>query len=125
MAYTETRFADTQQLGTAASAAVINSSGQKAYVHQILAMNCGTAAAYLKLYRVPDVGGTATGTAVGTGSGANQIYEYQLAARESKIIDFVKQGVVLKDAYDSIQWNSDVANSVVVSMDGATSLSTE
>lgn len=106
------KLADIQYVAAAAASIYGNPASTKTYVRGLILFNGNTTAEIVKLYNVPDSGGS-----LGTAGVSNQFAELTLAAKETMIIDF-DYPLVLTDTNDSLQASTTTASKVTVQIAG-------
>jgi hypothetical protein len=113
MAIVMTRLADSQYVAGSAAAIVTNASGHKTYVRLITVYNGNATSETVRVYRVPDSGGS-----VGTAGPGNQKAQLYVPASETVFFEIPGPGWILEDTNDTVQADTTTANKVVVSADG-------
>jgi len=114
MAFEMKRLADIGTLSASAASIFANPADKTSLVKAITLFNSHSSAVTVKLYRVPDSGGS-----LGTAAAGNQFFERELAVNETFLYEAAGQGMVLEDTNDSIQGEAGTASVVTVSIDGA------
>jgi hypothetical protein len=113
MAITRGRLADIQYVASSAGSIYANPASTKTFIAGFTLFNGNTTTETVKLYNVPDSGGS-----LGTASTANQFLEIVLAAYETFIFEAPSDGIVLTDTNDSIQAVTTTASKVTVMIHG-------
>lgn len=113
MAITRGRLADIQTVPSTAGSLYSNPASTKTFIKGVTLFNSNTTAETVKLYVVPDSGGS-----VGTAAVTNQVLEVSLASLETFIFEFPDDGAVLQDTNDSLQGVTTTASKVTVMVHG-------
>jgi hypothetical protein len=112
MALNRTKLADIQYIPSSVGSIYSNPASTKTYVRSIVIFNGNTTAETVKLYNVPDSGGS-----LGTAGAGNQFFEQAIAAKET--VEFsVEYPMVLTDTNDSIQASTTTGSKVTVQING-------
>jgi hypothetical protein len=114
MAFAYKRLLQITTLPNSAAAVFTNSASGASYIRSITLHNANTAAEAVVLYNVPDNGAGATGTAGVT----NQFFKQTMSAGETIILEWGPPGLVLDDAFDSIQGVTTTASKVTIQIMG-------
>ena len=117
MAFAYARLTEITTIATSAGSLYANPSGTTTYIRMIVLHNANTTAEEVKLYNVPD-----NAASVGTAAETNLFYDppAELAAGDTKILEFPAPGVMLVDENDTIQGLTDTVSKVTFQMYGAT-----
>lgn len=113
MATSYMKLTEITTIAASAAAVYTNGASTTSYAVSILLHNTNTAAESIKLWMVPDSGGS-----VGTAADANRVWADDLAANESIEINFGKIGLILEDTNDTIQAETDTDNKVTIQING-------
>lgn len=113
MAITRGRLADIQTLPSSVGSLYANPSGTKTFIKGVTIFNSNTSAETVKLYSVPDSGGSA-----GTAALANQFFEQSIASLETLTFEFPDDGLVLQDINDTLQGVTNTASRVTIIIHG-------
>lgn len=106
------KLADIQYVPSSAGSLYSNPAGTKTFIRSITLFNGNTTTETVKLYNVPDSGGSVGAAGVG-----NQFLEYALAAKETLIIEW-EYPIELTDTNDSLQGVTTTASKVTVMING-------
>lgn len=112
MARQYTRLADIAYVASSAGAVYTNSAAEKAYIKSIVLFNNNTTAETVKLYNVPDSGGS-----VGTAGVSNQFAQVVLASKETLMFD-LPYPITLIDTNDTIQAETTTGSQVTIQILG-------
>jgi hypothetical protein len=112
MARQFTRLADIQYVADSAGALYTNAASTTTYIKSFVLYNGNTSTETVKLYNVPDSGGSA-----GTAADANQFAEIALASKETLMFD-LPYPITLIDTNDTIQASTNTASKVTVQILG-------
>lgn len=107
MAYAHTRLTEITTIANSAGALYTKAAGTTVYVRLIVLHNGNTTAEAVKIYVVPDSGGSA-----GTAGTTNEVYAETIEAGGTRILDFGAQGIMLKDNGETIQGVTTTASKV-------------
>ena len=113
MAISRGKLADIQYIASSAGSIYANAAATKTFVSGLTLFNGNTTAETVKLYYVPDSGGS-----LGTAGVSNQFLEISLAALETFVFEAPSDGIVLTDTNDSIQAVTTTASKVTVIIHG-------
>lgn len=113
MTLQRTKLADIQYIASSAASLYSNSSGYTTYIKGVTIFNGNTTTEVVKLYYVPDSGGS-----VGTAGVSNQCFEASIVAKETVIFEFPGLGIVLTDSNDSLQGVTTTASKVTIIIHG-------
>jgi hypothetical protein len=113
MAITRGKLADIQYVASSAGSIYANPGSTKTFISGFTLFNGNTTAETVKLYCVPDSGGS-----LGTASTANQFLEISLATLETFVFEVPSDGIVLSDTNDSIQAVTTTASKVTIQIHG-------
>jgi hypothetical protein len=113
MAFAYKRLLEITTLPNSAAAVFTNAAAGASYIRSITLHNANTSAEAVILYNVPNNGG-ATGAAAAT----NQIFQRTMPAGETIILEWPAPGLVLDDAFDSIQGVTTTASKVTIQIMG-------
>jgi hypothetical protein len=113
MAIQRGKLADIQYVASTAGSIYANAAATKTFVSGLTLFNGNTTAETVKLYYVPDSGGS-----LGTASGANQFLEVSLASLETFVFEAPSDGIVLSDTNDAIFATTTTASKVTVMVHG-------
>jgi hypothetical protein len=108
MAYDHSRLIEITTIANSAAAVYTHSSGT-AYLRQLIVHNGNTTAEAVKLYQVPNNGGSA-----GTAGTTNIFYSKSLVPNETVTFDFGTPGMMFKDANDTLQASTTTASKVTI-----------
>lgn len=112
MARQYTRLTNIQYVANSAGAIYTNPASTKTYIKSFLLFNNNSTSETVKLYNVPDSGGS-----VGTASAANQFFEVALASKETLMLD-LPYPITIIDTNDTIQASTTSASQVTVQILG-------
>lgn len=112
MAMQRGKLADIQYVASSAGSIYSNPASTKTYIRGLVLFNGNTTSELVKLYNVPDSGGS-----LGTAGVSNQFAELTLTAKETLIMDF-DYPLVLTDTNDSLQASTTTASKVTVMVNG-------
>jgi len=115
MAFEYSRLVDVTTIAASAASIYANPASTTSYVRLINIHNSNTTAETVILYQVPDSGGS-----LGTAGDTNIIFEEELAADATRIIEYAVPGLMLVDENDSIQGETTTASKVTITITGAT-----
>lgn len=101
------KLADIQYVGSSAATIYTNPSSTKSFIRSIVLHNTNTTTETVKLYVVPDAGGS-----VGTASAASRILNIALASNETFVWDMYP--ITLSDTNDTLQAETTTASKVTV-----------
>ena len=107
MAYAHARLTEITTIANSAGALYTKAAGTSVYVRLIVLHNGNTAPEAVKLYVVPDSGGSA-----GTAATTNEIYAETIEAGGTRVLEFPAQGIILKDNGETIQGVTTTASKV-------------
>lgn len=107
MAYAHARLTEITTVASSAGALYTKAAGTSVYVRLMVLHNGNTTAEAVKLYVVPDSGGSA-----GTAGTTNEIYAETIEAGGTRVIEFPAQGIILKDNGETIQGVTTTASKV-------------
>lgn len=113
MAIIHGKLADIQYVPATAGSVYANPGSTKSFVKGVVLFNGNTTAETVKLYNVPDSGGS-----LGTASAANQFLELSLAPLETFVFEAPGDGLPLSDTNDSIQAVTNTASKVTIQLSG-------
>lgn len=113
MAFAYANLIPITTLPNSAGAVYTNPASKTSYVRSIVLHNANTTAETVKLYLVPDSTG-----AVGTAGVTNKIFEEEMAAGATTIIEFPAPGLMLTDENDTIQGVTTTASKVTITATG-------
>ena len=113
MALTHGRLADIQFIASSAAAVYTNAASATTYIRSIILFNGNTTAELVKLYLVPDSGGSA-----GTAAAGNQISQISLSPNETLFLGFAGPGLILEDTNDTLQGSTTTASKVTIYLVG-------
>lgn len=113
MALQRVKLADIQYIAATTAASIYsNPSSTKTLVTGLILFNGNTTTETVKLYVVPDSGGS-----VGTAGVSNQVMQLTLTTMDTLFVEF-PFGVMLTDTNDSIQASTTTASKVTVIVTG-------
>lgn len=112
MARQYTRLTDIAYISNSAAAIYTNPASTKTYIKSFIIFNNNSTSEVVKLYNVPDSGGSA-----GTASAANQFAEVTLATKETLMFD-LPYPITIIDTNDTIQAVTTSASQVTVQILG-------
>lgn len=112
MARQYTRLADIQYVANSAGALYTNPASTKTYIKSFVLFNGNSSAETVKLYNVPNSGGSA-----GTAGAENQFAEIVLGALETLMFD-LPYPITIIDQNDTIQAATTTASKVTVQLLG-------
>lgn len=112
MARQFTRLVDIQYIASSAGAIYTNASSTKTYIKSLVLFNGNSSTETVKLYNVPDSGGS-----VGTAGVGNQFAEISLAALETLMFD-MPYPITLIDENDTLQASTTTSSKVTVQILG-------
>jgi len=112
MARQFTRLVDIQYVASSASAVYTNASSTTTYIKSLVLYNGNTSAETVRLYNVPDSGGSA-----GTAADDNQFAEVSLASKETLMFD-LPYPITLIDENDTIQASTTTGSKVTIQILG-------
>lgn len=112
MARQYTRLADIAYVASSAGAVYTNPAATISYIKSVVLFNNNSTAETVKLYNVPDSGGS-----VGTASAANQFAEISLATKETLMFD-LPYPITLIDTNDTIQASTTTGSQVTIQILG-------
>jgi hypothetical protein len=98
---------DAAYVASSAGAIYTNASGETSFVKSIIVHNTNTTAENVKIYVVPDSGGS-----VGTAATSNLMHNLTVAADATVHLEFPGPGIVLKGTNDTVQAVTDTASKV-------------
>jgi hypothetical protein len=113
MAFTSTKLQDITTIPSTVGAVFTNPGGQDTVIKGIEIFNSNTTAEEVKLYNVPDSGGS-----LGTAGDTNQILEITLSAKEKFIYESPGDGRWLTDTNDAIFAVTTTASKVTIEFFG-------
>lgn len=113
MAIIRGRLANISTLPSTVGSIYSNPGSTKTFIKGITLYNSNTSTETVKLYNVPDSGGS-----VGTAAETNQFLEIALASKEAFMFEFPGDGAVLEDVNDSIQGVTTTASKVTYQFHG-------
>lgn len=113
MSFEYKNLAEIVTIADTAGAILTNPTSKTSYIRLINIHNSNTATETVKLYLVPDSGGS-----VGTAGDTNKIYEDDIASNETRIIDYAVPGLILTDGNDTLQGVTDTASKVTITVTG-------
>jgi hypothetical protein len=113
MTITRGKLADIQTIPSTVGSVYSNPSSTKTFVFGVTLFNSNTTAETVKLYMVPDSGGS-----LGTAAVTNQFLEVSLASLETFVFEVPDDGIVLSDTNDSIQAVTTTASKVTIQIHG-------
>jgi hypothetical protein len=113
MAITRGKLADIQYVASSAGSIYANPGSTLTFISGFTLFNGNTTAETVKLYNVPDSGGS-----LGTAGVSNQFLEISLASLETFVFEAPSDGIVLSDTNDSIQAVTTTASKVTVMVHG-------
>jgi hypothetical protein len=113
MTITRGKLADIQYVSSTAGSVYANPSSTKTFIAGFTLFNGNTTAETVKLYNVPDSGGS-----LGTAGVSNQFLEISLASLETFIFTAPNDGIALSDTNDSIQAVTTTASKVTIQIHG-------
>jgi hypothetical protein len=113
MAISRGKLADIQYVASSAGSIYTNAAATKTFIAGFTLFNGNTTAETVKLYYVPDSGGS-----LGTASVSNQFLEISMASLETFVFEAPSDGIVLTDTNDSIQAVTTTASKVTVMIHG-------
>ncbi len=112
MARQYTRLVDIQYIASSAAAVYTNAASTKTYIKSFVLFNGNTLAETVKLYNVPDSGGS-----VGTAALSNQFAEFVLGSLETLMFD-LPYPITITDTNDTIQATTTTASKVTIQLLG-------
>jgi hypothetical protein len=113
MAISRGKLADIQYVASSAGSIYANPASTKTFIAGFTLFNGNTTTETVKLYNVPDSGGS-----LGTAGVSNQFLEIRLASLETFVFEAPSDGIVLTDTNDSIQASTTTASKVTVIIHG-------
>lgn len=112
---THGKLADIQTLPSTVGSIYANPASTETFIKGFTLFNSNTTSETVKLYVVPDSGGS-----LGTAALTNQFLEISLSSKETFVFDTPGDGIVLSDTNDSIQGVTTTASKVTVIIHGLT-----
>ena len=113
MAITRGRLADITTLPSTVGSIYANPSSTKTFIAGFTLFNSNSTDETVKLYNVPDSGGS-----LGTAAVTNQFLEISLATLETFVYEAPSDGIVLSDTNDAIFAVTNTASKVTVMVHG-------
>lgn len=113
MAYAHARLTEITTLPNSAGAVFTQPSGKTSYIRIIHIHNSNTTAESVKLYKVPDSGGS-----VGSAGATNEIYAETIEGGGTRVLEYPAQGLILKDQNETIQGVTTTASKVTIEING-------
>lgn len=113
MAFDYSRLSQITTIPSTVGAVYTNPTGKKSYIRLIQIFNSNTTPETVKIYNVPDSGGS-----VGTAAVTNQFYEVLLNPKETVLIEYPAPGLILIDINDTIQAVTTTASKVTIEIIG-------
>jgi len=114
MATSYKRLTEITTVAASAASVYANPASTNSYVTLIVLHNTNTTSEAVKLWNVPDSGGS-----VGTAVDANRFWSDNLAAGETAFVEIPKIGLVLENTNDTIQAETDTASKVTIQIFGS------
>lgn len=108
------KLANIQTLPSTVESIYTNPASTETFVSGFTLFNSNTSAETVKLYAVPNSGGS-----IGTAADTNQFLDISLAAKETFIFQVPGDGIVLDGTNDTIQGFTTTASKVTVILHGA------
>jgi hypothetical protein len=112
MARQFTRLVDIQYVANSTGSVYTNPSSTKTYIKSFLLFNNNTSSELIKLYNVPDSGGS-----VGTASAVHQFAEILIVSKETFMLD-LPYPITLIDLNDTIQAQTTTGSMVTIQILG-------
>ena len=113
MAFAYDRLVDVTTLPKSVGILFDQPASQVTYIRFILLHNSNTTAEVVKLYDVPDNGGS-----VGSAGATNEFFGATLQPLETVMIEFPVPGKIIKDEHETIQGVTTTASKVTCTMYG-------
>jgi hypothetical protein len=115
MAFAYARLAEIQFITTTTGVLYTHTTGSiaKSYVRSVVVHNSGTSNEDVRMYVVPDNGGSA-----GVASTANEFYRETIAAQSTRMIEFAVPGVIMIDNNEVIRGLTTTSGAVTVMIFG-------
>lgn len=115
MAFKIDNLGNIQYIPSTAGAVFTNPAATTTGIKSIVLFNSNTTAETVKIYNVPNSGGS-----VGTASGANQFFEQSIPAKATRSFTYDGAPFALKSENDTIQAVTTTANKVTIQLTGGT-----
>lgn len=113
MAISRGKLAEIQTIPSTAGSIYANPASTKTFIFGFTLFNSNTTAETVKLYMVPDSGGS-----LGTAAATNQFLEVSLASLETFVFEAPSDGIALADTNDAIFAVTTTASKVTVQIHG-------
>jgi hypothetical protein len=113
MAIIRGKIGNIATLPTTVGAIYTNAASTRTFFKGVTLFNSGEAAETVRLYNVPNSGGS-----VGTAAATNQFLEIGLASKETFIFEFPGDGAVHENTNETIQGFTTTANTVTYQLHG-------